>query len=213
MVALAPQEATLNAASWMCSAQICRDLSLQGVLIFGSRSPVPAQQWKWHQKKPFCSFSIWGGTSAKGLISASWFVPTVPRIPTAKLFLLWGCWAHRKPCFVGTGQNQQILQHWCFLDSSNGLLTVQQDQFLQLSGKKASNSYQSTASWEIKKEKEKNRYEQVVKLYLQSCPLIMQYSSHLQSAHIYHIIPDKVIYSGNIKKTKKKSCYGYAEPK
>lgn len=143
MVSLAPQEATPNAASWVCPAQIYIRLSLQEALIFGCHSPLPAQQWQWHQKKPFCSFSICGGVFAKGLILASWFVPAVSRVPRgshSQTFLLWGCWAHHKPCFVGTVQNQQILLHWSFLDSSNALLTVQQDQLLQLSGKKAKNS-------------------------------------------------------------------------
>lgn len=70
-----------NAASWMCSVQTDRNLSLQDTLIFGCHSPLPAQRQQQHQKKPFCSFSIWGGMFAKGLILASWFVPAVPRIP------------------------------------------------------------------------------------------------------------------------------------
>lgn len=81
MESLTSQEATLNIASWMCSAQIYRELSLQKMLVFGCHAPLPAQPWQWHQKKPFCSFSICGGIFAKGLILAPWFVPTVPRIP------------------------------------------------------------------------------------------------------------------------------------
>lgn len=110
----------------------------EDALIFGCHSPLPAQRQQRHQKKPFCSFSIWGGMFAKGLILASWFVPAVPRIPRGShsqavptLGLLSPpqavfCWHGVEPANPATPMFSQTLPMLCLQSNKISFCSFQQ---------------------------------------------------------------------------------------